>query len=396
MLKKILFSLFIVALSLSLVACGKKVSKDEYDAVVAQLEAKGTELTAKIAELEAKKTELNAKIAELVAKNEEIADLSDELAEVTAELEDLTAELEALRKDVGDRTFVHDGVFTAFEATISGGPQIVSVSVIIKNDQISGFFIDTLQSTAIKNGEGATTGYTFNLKTKKQLGYEYYMFPDSEAKVDGVLDVEAYKAWLAENNKKEWFEQANLLEQYMLVNGVDSVEFNGTKASNVTGVTITANEYVAIAKKAIQNAKDGILTAVTGYEDDVIWATAKIDVFGRVSDYKIDVLQGNGYKDGAFTFKEKSKQQLGYEYYMFPDSEAKVDGVLDVEAYKTWLAANGKKEWFEQVAILCAEFEANGGYNFLLENNRFSLVSGVTIQDNKYIQVLNQVKANAR
>ena len=69
MLKKILFSLFIVALSLSLVACGKKVKKDEYDAVVAQLEAKETELASKVSELNAKKAELDAKVAELNQKN---------------------------------------------------------------------------------------------------------------------------------------------------------------------------------------------------------------------------------------------------------------------------------------------------------------------------------------
>ena len=165
MLKKILFSLFIVALSLSLVACGKKVSKEEYDAIVAELEAKKAELDAK----------------------------NDELAQKNAEIEELKNPT---------RTYKHDGVYTAFEHSLNNNaPQIVSVSVTIENDEIAGFFIDTLQSTAVKNGE-ETTGYNFNAKTKKQLGYHYYMFPESGKKVDGVLDVEAYKEWLAENNKK--------------------------------------------------------------------------------------------------------------------------------------------------------------------------------------------------
>ena len=103
----------------------------------------------------------------------------------------------------------------------------------------------------------------------------------------------------------------------------------------------------------------------------------------------IDQLQGK-VVDGAYVFNEKSNQQLGYEYYMFQESGAKVDDVLDVEAYKEWLAENGKKEWFEQVAILCDEFEANGIYNMALDaSGKYITVSGVTIVDNKYIQVLS-------
>jgi hypothetical protein len=361
MLKKILFSLFIVALSLSLVACGKKVSKEEYDAIVAELEAKKAELDAK----------------------------NDELAQKNAEIEELKNPT---------RTYKHDGVYTAFSYSLNyGAPQIVSVSVIIENDQIAGFFIDTLQSTAVqKDDDGNATKFEFNAKTKKQLGYDYYMFSESGAKVDGVLDVEAYKAWLAANGKKEWFEQANVLEQYMLENGVEAVELDGEKTTNVTGVTVTVKDYVDLAKEAVQNAKDGKLVAVTGHGSDIVWATAKVDRYGKVTDYVIDQLQGK-VVDGAYVFNEKSKQQLGYDYYMFPASGKKVDGVLDVEGYKEWLAENGKKEWFEQVAILCDEFEANGIYNMALDaSGKYITVSGVTIVDNKYIQVLSQVKANVK
>jgi len=402
MLKKILFSLFIVALSLSLVACGKKVKKDEYDAVVAQLEAKETELASKVSELNAKKAELDAKVAELNQKTEEAADLAEEVDELEADIADLEAQITALMAEIstlkGERTYAHDGVYTAFSYSLNhGAPQIVSVSVIIENDQIAGFFIDTLQSTAVqKDDDGKATKFEFNAKTKKQLGYEYYMFPASGAKVDGVLDVEAYKAWLAENGKKEWFEQANVLEQYMLENGVEAVELDGEKTTNVTGVTVTVKDYVDLAKEAVQNAKDGKLVAVTGHGSDIVWATAKVDRYGKVTDYVIDQLQGK-VVDGAYVFNEKSKQQLGYDYYMFPASGKKVDGVLDVEGYKEWLAENGKKEWFEQVAILCAEFEANGIYNMALDaSGKYITVSGVTIVDNKYIQVLSQVKANVK
>ena len=152
------------------------------------------------------------------------------------------------------RTYKHDGVYTAFEHSLNNNaPQIVSVSVTIENDEIAGFFIDTLQSTAVKNGE-ETTGYNFNAKTKKQLGYHYYMFPASGKKVDGVLDVEAYKEWLAENNKKEWFEQANILEQYILETVLKLSNLTN-KPTNVAGVTVSAKDYVELAKKLFKTLK---------------------------------------------------------------------------------------------------------------------------------------------
>lgn len=313
------------------------------------------------------------------------------------EYDEIIAELEALKGL--NRTFPADGYFTAFQPSVSSGaPEIITVSVRIKNDAIVEFFIDTLQSTKIVEGE--TVSFKFNWKTKKQLGYEYYMFPQSGKMVNGELDVEGYKQWLSENNKKEWFEQANLLEQFMLREGIDKVTIDeNNKATNVSGVTIAVKTYVDLAKKAVEMAKAGKLLAVSGYgSGDIVWATADINRFKTISNYKLDTLQGK-YQNGTFVYNEKSKQELGYEYYMFPQSGKKVEGVLDVEGYKEWLRANNKKEWFEQADLICHEFAKNGSYNFVIKSDGKidnALVSGVTIGDNNYLKVLNQLLANAK
>lgn len=293
------------------------------------------------------------------------------------------------------RTYVHDGVYTAFEQSLNGdAPQLVTVSVTIKDDKIASVFIDTIQGSLVNDK------YEFNAKSKKALKYEYYMFPASGKKVNGVLDVAAYKTWLKENNKLEWFEQANLLEQKIVAGGVDSIAVTDGK-TNITGITVTVDSYVKLAKEAIKNAKEGKLLAVEVLGSDIVWATASVDKEGKVTSYKIDTLQGKTTTVGeklVYVFNEKSKQQLGYEYYMFPASGKKVDGVLDVNAYKTWLKANNKLEWFEQVALIAQKFEANPFASYFFIGGEFNkdLVTGVTISDNKYIALLQRVLGSSQ
>ncbi|MDD4243296.1 MAG: hypothetical protein PHG08_03200 [Bacilli bacterium] len=313
------------------------------------------------------------------------------------EYEEILAELEALKGL--NRTYPADGYFTAFQPSISSNlPEIITVSVRIQNDKIVEFYIDTLQSTKIVEGENVS--FKYNWKTKKQLGYEYYMFPQSGRMENGELDVEGYIEWLRVNNKKEWFEQAKILEQFMLNEGIEKVEIDeNNKTTNVTGVTISVKTYVDLAEEAVNLAKAGKLQAVSGYDSgDIVWATADINRFKTITNFKLDVLQGK-YQNATFVFNEKSKQELGYEYYMFPQSGKKVDGVLDVEGYKEWLKSNNKKEWFEQAYLICQEFAENGSYNFVIKSDGKidnKLITGVTISDSGYLKVLNQLLANAK
>ena len=63
---------------------------------------------------------------------------------------------------------------------------------------------------------------------------------------------------MAGENNKEWFEQANLLEQFMLREGIDKVTIDeNNKATNVSGVLIAVKTYVDLAKKRLEMAKAG-------------------------------------------------------------------------------------------------------------------------------------------
>ena len=89
----------------------------------------------------------------------------------------------------------------------------------------------------------------------------------------------------------------------------------------ITGVSIIDNEYVAVAKQAVKNAKKGVTQVVTTNGSDLVWATVKIDKEGKLSEIKIDTRQGSKGTDGKFVWNEKTKQELQYLYGMhFRDS----------------------------------------------------------------------------
>ena len=57
-----------------------------------------------------------------------------------------------------------------------------------------------------------------SMKNEKELGYLYGMhrFDAQLPHLSDPANLEAYKEWLEENNKLEWFEQAELIEKYWL------------------------------------------------------------------------------------------------------------------------------------------------------------------------------------
>ena len=68
-----------------------------------------------------------------------------------------------------EKTYAADGVYSAFEASTNyGAPMLTTVSVTITNDEIASFYIDCVQSTAVKTDD-VVTDYNFNQKSKKEL-----------------------------------------------------------------------------------------------------------------------------------------------------------------------------------------------------------------------------------
>ena len=289
--------------------------------------------------------------------------------------------LVACKKDPEPRTYMADGEYTAYVAHDNDGAlQVTWVTVKIENDEIKSFFIDQLQS---KEGQ-------WNAQTKKELGYKYGMHQYTAGIYTPLVGadeatIETYKAWLVENDKLEWFEQANLIETHFLTTLDVTTAEDGT-IQGISNVTIADNQYIALAKQAVENAKAGIVNVFKANMYDgamnLVSASAKINAEGKLSEVKIDELQTS---EGAW--KAQTKQQLGYKYGMHQYTAgiytplAGADEAT-IETYKTWLVENNKLEWFQQVDALAAAW-LNGA-----NVSDIKTVSGVTINDSDYSTVL--------
>lgn len=286
-----------------------------------------------------------------------------------------------------------DGVFLGYEVGVSSNaPMVTFVEVTIEKGKIKGYEIDVRQGTRTKEGTEEVPEYkfTWNQKTKKELGFEYKM----HYKTSGASDMAAYETWLTANNKKEWFQQAELVEAYWLANDVESLGGSSDVAiDNVAGVTIK-NAYEVAAKKALENAKAGKFVALyqeynaTDPSTDLYIAEMTLTKKGAIDTLVIDTLQADMSKTaGTFAWKTQTKQQLGYEYKM----HYRTSGAADMTAYKAWLTANNKLEWFEQVNLITDRIKANGFSSTAAEN----IPAGVTIKTAGYHAALTKLFAYA-
>jgi len=118
--------------------------------------------------------------------------------------------------------------FVDFEVSVNyGSPQVVWAEVTTKNGKVSSVFIDTIQSSEL----------VWNAKSKKELGYAYRMHEQYD------LSEADYIKYLKDNNKLEWFEQANLIEKAYKDNKNASLD-------GLTNVTITTSSYKAVVEGA--------------------------------------------------------------------------------------------------------------------------------------------------
>lgn len=250
-----------------------------------------------------------------------------------------------------------DGEFLAYEVGIHrNAPMVTMVTVTIEDGEIVAFNIDVRQGSATQT-EGADTedtaddkwSFTWNEKTKKELGDDYGMVERGGAIA-------------------EWYEQAALIEAYMLENGVDSVEVDADEViTNVTGVTIKDGGYTKLAADAVALAKEGKFQAVYCNNDDLVIATMMVDAKGVATNLVLDVLQGKP-SQGTFEWAPKSKQELGAEYGMKDRSEI-------------------GKEWFEQADAIAAYVFENGADSIETTDGYISNITGASVRDSGYTQV---------
>ncbi len=304
---------------------------------------------------------------------------------------DDTTETDETTKQTTEETteateFKVDGEFMAFEiGEHYGAPMITSVTVTVEDGEVVDYFIDALQS------DGET--FEWNENTKKELGYDYKMHYNAYSETDDTPTMAEYETWLDENDKLEWFEQAELIEEYWLENGFDSVDVVDGEIDNVAGVTVSDGGYTTLAAEAVQQAKDGITKAysvsVNYGAPQVVWATLDLDDNGDIEELVIDTLQST-VDEGTFAWKDNTKQELGYDYKMHYGTYSETDDTPTMAEYETWLEDNNKLEWFEQVNMITDYIEENGWESSF---NVQDSVAGVTVTTNAYETVLEAVFA---
>lgn len=288
----------------------------------------------------------------------------------------------------GEKEYKVDGEFTAFQEGVNGNAQMVTtVTVKIEKGKIVSYYIDALQGKRTEvAGDPVTYTFTWNEKTKKELGYGYRMHDGAR-----TMTETEYIAYLDENDKLEWFEQAELIEAKWLADGVESVTVANGLIDNVAGVTIKDGSYTKLAKEAVELAKAGKFQAIYTSGTDLYFASMNVDSKGKVTNLVIDTLQSK-IVDNVLVWNEKSKQELGADYGMkdIGPGYKLVDGA--------WVA-DGKcdTEWNDQVAVISNYIMENGYVALKSVNGRgVSLdgttlidgTAGVTINTNNYYSVL--------
>ncbi|HBP25609.1 MAG TPA: hypothetical protein DD618_01470 [Acholeplasmatales bacterium] len=329
-----------------------------------------------------------------------------------------------------ERTYVADGVYTAFSADLTSkkGPQMTSVSVTIEDDEIVSFFIDCTQSavaTYVLGDNPETTevvetdfqtnvpkSFAFNAQSKKEMGYLYGMHNANDtdpAYTKQTLTEEAglnaYKAYLTASGQKEWFEQAALLEAFFVAQGPEAITVDATSeaVNNVTGVTIKDGGYSDLAAEAVELAIAGKVQTVIASGANIVWATAMVNAEGEYTSILLDTLQGK-VTAGEFAWNAKSKQELGYLYGLHNADDddpvytkQNLDTVDGLNAYKAYLTASGQKEWFEQVKLLTDYVLENGWDGEIVVDavtgdldaaNSAAAVASVSITVKEYAEVL--------
>lgn len=119
--------------------------------------------------------------------------------------------------------FKHDGKYTAYAGTY-GETDVSWVTVTVKDGKIVAYKLDEIKKDATES--------------KRQLLFRYGMV-------------------IASKIEKEWFEQADSIEEQWLLEGFDSMTLD-TKGyiDNVAGATMKGESYILAAQRAVQAAKD--------------------------------------------------------------------------------------------------------------------------------------------
>ncbi|MGB4439342.1 MAG: hypothetical protein WBJ13_09010 [Sedimentibacter sp.] len=237
-------------------------------------------------------------------------------------------------------------------------------------------------------------------KSKQELGTEYGM---SKASTLG----------------KDWFEQANALEEYVVgktveeIKGIE-VDEKGvpTEADLVSSVTIKINDYKEAIEKAVGNAQDlgasaddklglGVLTTISKSKDVAAdaeglaqaYSTYTVTTFdedGKVTSCVIDASQSNVNFDATgkistdLTVAPKTKVELGDEYGMKKASAIGKEWFEQADAFSKY--AVGKT--VEEIKGIAVDEEGTA--------TEADLVSSVTIGIDVFQEIIEKANVTAK
>lgn len=252
-----------------------------------------------------------------------------------------------------------------------------------------------------------TSDKTAEVKTKKDLGADYGMVAAS-----GI--------------KKEWFEQAGALEEWMIGKTIEEIKGLKLKEGRpdvpelTSSVTVTVEGYIAAVEEAWTNAVDatGAETVGLGVETHIDKSKDKgVDANGKEV---LPVAQADTYmsatafdKDGKVvaTVIDNAQVKIAFDATgkVTADKAAAPKTKVELGAdYGMGAASVIKKEWFEQMAAL-EDWMAGKSIDEITglkvkETNPThknvpdvaELTSSVTITVEGYLAVVKEAAANAR
>ncbi|PKL00980.1 MAG: hypothetical protein CVV56_04015 [Tenericutes bacterium HGW-Tenericutes-1] len=150
-----------------------------------------------------------------------------------------------------------------FQAVVCSGTDLYIASMVVAKGEISELELNVLQKKSVLANKAV---FEWNEKTKQELGADYGM------KGTGAAYTFANGVWTAsatEKSANEWFEQANLITNYVMENGnVYNLRAIGGRGISVdgstivdglAGVTIKTETYIVVLTDLFANVANGQL-----------------------------------------------------------------------------------------------------------------------------------------
>ena len=364
-MKKLLILLMVLAMSLFLfIGCGEDAAGDE------DVNEEGTENGEEVAE-------------------EEEEEQDEAITEGSVALVGLGHNISIARsRDMSDEdTAQAQADVTAAAVGFDADGTIVSVSIDVAQTRVA--FDEDMQVTSDKDAL---------VPSKKELGDDYGM-----AAASGI--------------DKEWYEQIEALEEWMIGQNIDDVlalDLNEDNAPDVadlhSSVTITVTSYLDAVEEAWENAVDaegaetvglGLRTYIDKSRDasDEDNAQAQVDTYvtatafdadGTIVNTLIDVAQvrvafdEDGQVESDRGAELQTKKERGDDYGMARVSEIEKEWYEQIEAFEAWLVGQTIEE------AMTVELNDNDAPDVA------DLESSVTITVTGYLSVVENAYDNAR